>query len=340
MPGAIETSIPSPALLFDVAGRYADTAVLTTSIELDVFTAIGEGNVTSAALADRCKAAERGMRILCDALVIIGFLTKSENRYGLTADSAMFLDRRSHAYLGTIPRFITSVTSRHSFALLTEAVRKGGTALPGQGSMEPENPIWVEFARAMAPMMHLPAEYIAALLDSKAGKPIKVLDIAAGHGVFGITIARHNPNAEVTAVDWPSVLEVAKENAQQAGVASRYRLLPGSAFEVNFGTGFDVVLLTGFLHHFDMPTCETLLRKVLAALVPQGRAVILDFVPNEDRVTPPATAKFSLTMLAMTRAGDAYTFSEYQRMLGNAGFGSVSLHPAPQTPLQIVVGVK
>ena len=340
MTGATETSIPSPALFFDVAGRYQDTAVLTTSIELDVFTAIGEGDVTSAALAERCKAAERGMRILCDALVIIGFLTKSENRYALTADSAMFLDRRSHAYLGTIPRFIASVTSRHAFALLTEAVRKGGTALPGEGAMEPENPIWVEFARAMAPMMHLPAEYIAALLDSKAGKPIRVLDIAAGHGVFGITVARHNPNAEVTASDWPSVLEVAKENAQQAGVANRYRLLPGSAFDVNFGTGFDVVLLTGFLHHFDMATCETLLRKVHSALVPRGRAVILDFVPNEDRVTPPATARFSLTMLAMTGAGDAYTFSEYQRMLGNAGFDSVSLHPAPQTPLQIVVGVK
>ncbi len=340
MSGATNTSVPSPALLFDVAGRYADTAVLNTSIELDVFTAIAEGNVTSAALASHCKTSERGMRILCDALVIIGFLTKTENRYALTVDSAMFLDRRSHAYLGTIPRFITSVTSRHAFALLTEAVRKGGTALPGEGSMEPENPIWVEFARAMAPMMHLPAEYIAALLDSKAAKPMKVLDIAAGHGVFGITVARHNPNAEITAADWPSVLEVAKENAEQAGVANRYRLLPGSAFDVNFGDGFDAVLLTGFLHHFDVATCETLLRKVHSALAPQGRAVILDFVPNEDRVSPRATAKFSLTMLAMTRAGDAYTFSEYQKMLSNAGFKSVTLHPAPQTALQIVVGAK
>ncbi|HEY1866196.1 MAG TPA: class I SAM-dependent methyltransferase [Candidatus Acidoferrales bacterium] len=331
--------MPSPELLFDVARRYADTETLTAAIELDVFTAIGEGNATCAALAVRCQAAERGMRILCDALVIIGFLTKNENRYALTQDSALFLDRRSRAYLGTVPRFITSAASRQAFALLTEAVRKGGTALGGQGAMEPENPLWVEFARSMAPLMQMPAEQIAALLDSKAGKKSKVLDVAAGHGVFGVTIARHNPNAEITALDWPSVLEVAKENAQKAGVAGRHRLLPGSAFDVDFGTGFDVVLLTNFLHHFDKGTCEALLRKVHAALVPGGRAVILDFVPNEDRISPAATARFSLTMLAMTCAGDAYTFSEYQHMLDNAGFRSVTLQGLPPTPQQVVLGV-
>lgn len=340
MPDNKESSTLSPALLLEVAGRYQDTAALTAAIELDVFTAIGEGNVTADALGTRCHAAERGMRILCNALVIIGFLTKSENRYGLTQDSAMFLDRRSRAYMGTIPRFITSATSRNAFALLTEAVRKGSTALPGQGSMEPENPLWVEFARAMGPMMHLPAEHIAVLVDAKAAKRSKVLDIAAGHGFFGITIARDNPNAEITAVDWPSVLEVAKENATQAGVASRYRGLPGSVFDADLGSGFDIVLLTGFLHHFDPNTCETLLRKVNNAMTPGGRVVVLDFVPNDDRISPPATAKFSLTMLAMTKAGDAYTFSEFERMLTNSGFGPVTLHEVPRTPLQIVLGVK
>jgi ubiquinone/menaquinone biosynthesis C-methylase UbiE len=339
MPDAKPATTPSPALLFDVANRYADTAVLTAAIELEVFTAIGEGHATAAALARRCEASARGMRILCDTLTILGFLTKNGDTYVLTPDSAMFLDKRSRAYLGSITRFVGGTPSRHAFALLTEAVRKGGTAISEEGSMEPENPLWVEFARSMAPMMHLPAEFIAAALGVHEGKPSKVLDIAAGHGVFGITIARHNHNAEITAVDWPSVLDVALENAQHAGVVTRYHLLPGSVFDVDLGTGFDIVLITGFLHHFDMATCETLLRKVHRAMVPGGRVVVLDFVPNEDRVTPPATAKFSITMLAQTRAGDAYTFSEYQRMLDNAGFRALTLEHIPPTPLQVVVGV-
>jgi ubiquinone/menaquinone biosynthesis C-methylase UbiE len=339
MPDAMPDATPSPALLFDVAGRYADTAVLNAAIELEVFTALGEGHATAPALARRCETSERGMRILCDTLTILGFLTKNGDSYVLTPVSAMFLDQRSRAYLGTITKFVGATPSRHAFALLTEAVRKGGTAISEQGSMEPENPLWVEFARSMAPMMHLPAEFIAAALGVHEGKPSKVLDIAAGHGVFGITIARHNHHAQITAVDWPSVLEVALENAQHAGVAARYHLLPGSIFDVDLGTGFDIVLITGFLHHFDMATCEKLLRKVHRAMAPEGRVVVLDFVPNEDRVTPPATAKFSITMLAMTRAGDAYTFSEYQRMLGSAGFRGLTLEAIPPTPLQIVVGV-
>jgi 2-polyprenyl-3-methyl-5-hydroxy-6-metoxy-1,4-benzoquinol methylase len=339
MPDAMSDATPSPALLFDVAGRYADTAVLNAAIELEVFTALGEGHATAPALARRCETSERGMRILCDTLTILGFLTKKGDSYVLTPDSAMFLDQRSRAYLGTITKFVGATPSRHAFALLTEAVRKGGTAISEQGSMEPENPLWVEFARSMAPMMHLPAEFIAAALGVHEGKPSKVLDIAAGHGVFGITIARHNHHAQITAVDWPSVLEVALENAQHADVAARYHLLPGSVFDVDLGTGFDIVLITGFLHHFDMATCEKLLRKVHQAMAPEGRVVVLDFVPNEDRVTPPATAKFSITMLAMTRAGDAYTFSEYQRMLGSAGFRALTLEAIPPTPLQIMVGV-
>src|SRR5712692_11688954 len=100
----------------------------------------------------------------------------------------------------------------------------------------------------MAPMMMPAAQAIAALLDVAPGTPFRVLDVAAGHGVFGITIAQRNPRAEVVAVDWASVLAVAEENARSAGVQDRYRKLPGDAFKVDFGTGYDVALVTNFLH--------------------------------------------------------------------------------------------
>jgi len=167
-----------------------------------------------------------------------------------------------------------------------------------------------------------------------------VLDIAAGHGLFGITIARQNANAEVAAVDWPLVLGVAQENAKAAGVAERYTTIPGSAFDVDYGSDYDVVLLTNFLHHFDAPTCEKLLKKVYAVLAPGGRAVTFEFVPNEDRVSPPVPAMFSLMMLGSTPSGDAYTFSEFEQMFRNAGFSSSELHPLPPTFQQVVISHK
>src|SRR5260370_40329619 len=126
-------------------------------------------------------------------------------------------------------------------------------------------------------MMRMHAERIAALLDASVGKPWKVLDIAAGHGMVGITLARHNPQAEIVAVDWAPVLAVAKANAQPAGVAGRYRTVPGSAFEVEFGNGDAVVLLTTFLHHFAAATNEELLRKMNAALKAGARAGYPEF---------------------------------------------------------------
>jgi len=322
---------PSPVLFFETINAYQRTAAIRAAIELGVFTAIGKGHSTVAAIAAQCKAAERGTRILCDFLTVAGFLTKSGSSYALTPDSAVFLDKSSPAYLGDSMRFLLSPHLTDAFKDLAATVRKGGTILPQDGSLAPSHPMWVGFARAMAPMMAMPSAMIATLLRAGEGKPWKVLDIAAGHGLFGIALAGENSNAQVVALDWPNVLEVAVENAQKSGVGGRYRTLPGSAFDVDYGTGYDLVLLTNFLHHFDVATCEKLLRKVHAALGPGGRAVTLEFVPNEDRVTPAVPAAFSMMMLGTTPAGDAYTFAEYQRMFASAGFSRSELHPLPPT---------
>ena len=200
--------------------------------------------------------------------------------------------------------------------------------------------MWVDFARGMAPLMSMPAELLAKLLNADEGHKWKVLSLAVGHGLFGFTLARHNRNAEIWAVDWANVLEVARENAIAAGIADRYHTIAGSAFDVEYGDGYDLALITNFLHHFDPPTNEDLLRKVYPALKPGGRAVILEFVPNSDRVSPPMPAAFSLTMLAGTPSGDAYTFAEFQQMLRNAGFRSSELHALPPTFFNVVIGHK
>jgi predicted nicotinamide N-methyase len=333
----VATHQSSPDLFLQTVTAYQRTEALKAAIQLDLFTAIGVGAHTADVLARKCETSERGMRILCDYLVVIGFLTKEGRSYRLTPDTAVFLDRRSPAYLGSAATFLTSPMFVEALCDLTGAVRKGGTMMGEEGSIAPEHPLWVEYARSMAPMMRLPAELIAGRLNAGAGDTWKVLDIAAGHGLYGIALAKQNSNAEIVALDWPNVLTVAQENAQAAGVARRYRTLPGNAFEVDFGRGYDLVLLTNFLHHFDPATCEALLRKVHAALAPAGRAVTLEFVPNEDRVTPPATAPFSLVMLASTPSGDAYTFSELDRMYRNAGFSRSELHPLPPTSQQLVI---
>lgn len=319
---------PTPAAIIETLTAFQRSACLKGAIDLDLFTAIAEGSVTVPEIAGRTGATERGVRILCDYLATDGFLLKNGGRYSLPPVSAIFLDRRSPAYLGTTASFLSQLHNRHYYDDIASVVRSGHSAAKF-GTVGPDDPIWVDFAHSMAPMMALPAQGIAAVLGAEAGEPWKVLDIAAGHGLFGIAVAEKNPRAEIWAVDWRAVLEVAGENARRRGVDGRYHTIPGSAFDVDFGSGYDVVLITNFLHHFDPPTCVSLLRKIRAAMKPGGRAATLEFVPNEDRVSPHMPAQFAMVMLASTPAGDAYTFRELDAMFREAGFSRNQALPLP-----------
>jgi ubiquinone/menaquinone biosynthesis C-methylase UbiE len=229
---------------------------------------------------------------------------------------------------------------RANFGKIAEAVRKGGTVNPAGSNLSPHDEFWVEFARSMAGLAMVGAEFIATTIGAKEGKAMKVLDIAAGHGMFGVTIARHNPAAQIVALDWPNVLQVAEQNAKKVGVGDRWTKKAGSAFDTEFGEGYDYILLTNILHHFDEAGCVKLMKRVFAALKPGGKAVTLEFVPNDDRISPPMPAAFSLIMLANTDSGDAYTFKELDKFFGEAGFSRTAAHQIPEMPQTVLVSEK
>jgi SAM-dependent methyltransferase len=320
---------PSPVQIFETLTAYQNSAALKAALELDLFTALGENGATAAELATRCEAAERGLRILCDYMTVLGFLEKKDDRYHLTKDSAAFLNKKSPTYAGGAAEFLLSDHLTQAFADVAGAVRKGGTVLAGAGSMAPEHPMWLSFARGMSWLMTPGARALAEIVALDPARTTKVLDISASHAIWGLSFAQRNPRAHIVALDWAPVLKVGRENAERLNLADRFSTIEGSAFEVDFGKDYDLILLPNFLHHFDAPTCVRLLEKCHAALRENGRVAIVEFVPNPDRVSPPDAATFSLVMLVSTERGDAYTFAEFERMLQEARFTSIEQHPLP-----------
>ena len=217
----------TPSIVFENLQAHQRTFALKAAIELDIFRAVGQGPGDVASIARHAKASERGIRILCDFLVINGLLLKEDGRYKHTPSSAAFLDPSSPSCLASIVGFLSLPAVREPFEHLADIVRTGRTVLPGEGTVEPENPVWVDFAQSMAPMMAPLAGPLGAIvLEGRTG-PMRVLDIAAGHGLFGIEIAKQNKQAHVTGLDWAPVLRVALENAKKGRCSGPLRHAAG-----------------------------------------------------------------------------------------------------------------
>ena len=322
--------------VYSAALAYQTTAALTAAIKLDIFTLIGASAKTSDRLSLETGASARGLRILCDYLTVIGLLAKVDSSYSLTLASKTYLDMASPMAMGSAIDFLAAP---EQFSLLLDDpvsyVQHGGA--PGLAYISPDNPIWVRFAKAVVPFAAPSAKRVAVYVLGLPEAPRKVLDLAAGHGLYGIEVAKVCTMASITAVDWASVLTVASANAEAARIADRYKTIPGSAFDVDWGDKFDLVLLPNFLHHFGHEDCVTLLQKVRRSLSAAGRALVIDLVPNEDRVSPRVPAMFAFWMLASTPKGDAHTVSDYERMARDAEFSRTAARPLAPTPQTLIV---
>jgi SAM-dependent methyltransferase len=334
----------TPMFFFESINAYEKSAALMAAIELDLFTKLVEARSdeqrTAEALARSIAAHPKGVRILCDFLTVHGLLTKHNAAsplacYQPTPDVAFFLDARSPASLVNAPKFMAPPSLQEIAGEFVACVRKGSTV--EEQETNADDPRWVDFARGMAPFTGASAAPIAQLV--KRDGPQQILDIAASHGLFGIACLKANPQAHVVALDGGAVLQVGEENAKKLGVSDRWTKLVGDAFKVDYGTGYDTALVTNFLHHFEPELNEKFLRRVHAALKPGGKVAVLEFVPNEDRVSPPVPAQFALIMLTRTQKGDAYTQRQLTAMLENAGFRGIERHDLP-TPQTVILGTK
>ncbi len=327
-----ETTPVNPGRIHQALTSYQLAQSVKGALDLELFTHIAAGSHTADEIAQQCGGTVKGVRVLCDYLTVHGLLTKTGQEYNLTADTAPLLDKRSSRYMGQVAGFFVHPVMVAKYNDVAALVRNGGAT---DHTLSPNEKMWVEFARSMATMFDLPASIVAQKLAATGAK--KVLDVAAGHGLFGIHVALANPSAHVTFQDWDNVLDVARENVAKRGIGDRSSFLPGSFFDVELGTGYDLVLLPNFIHHFDFQTNVMLLKKAHAALAATGQVAIVEFVPNDDRITPPDGAVFAMRMLGTTPAGDAYTLAEIDKMLQEAGFAPSVAHSLAPAHQQLIV---
>ena len=316
------------------------TGILTAGLELNVFQNLAEGPLDARATAERIACPERSTRILLDALSVLGLLAKEGATYRLTPMASDHLVPGKPMFLGDVRGIFASDVWWAAIPRLSEAVRRGGTILDTHAET-PQHPFWEKFAQSSAALAFPGSMVLDALVGTWiASKPTcRVLDIAAGSGIYGFMLAKH-PNVELTSLDWPNVLEQTRGWAGRLGVdANRVKYLPGNLFETEYGGPYDLILLSHVYHHFDAPTNASLTKRVAAALAPGGRIAVQDMV-YDVALGNPGAAMFSVVMLMWTQKGESFTLADYTRWFADAGLSAPEAHASQGMPATWLLGQK
>ncbi len=329
----------TPQSIIDAFFSFTRTQILLSAVELDLFTRIDEGHHTVEQLARATHASRRGLGMLLNVLVAEKYLLRHGDRFELSDTARIFLSRRSPRSMATLVLHARQIMP--NWMQLTEIVLTGRPAVEIE-SRQDEGNFFAQFVEGLYGLNAAAAEAAAkSVLSSSDRKPMRVLDIGAGSGVWGIAFARQQPSARVTALDRPAVIEaVTRKVVARERVASQFDYLEGDFQTIDLGEGmYDVAILGHICHSEGRDGTRKLLARISRALAPGGRLVIAEFLCDEARSTAEFPLTFALNMLVHTAAGDTFTYGELTEMLEEAGFGNVTGVMIPG-PSPLIVGRK
>ena len=318
-----------PEHLNQAIRSYMPSRAILTALELDLFTAVGDG-ATAEEAATTVHAGTRSMEMLLNALVALGLLAKVEDVFRNTAESARYLTAESKDSHREALLHVANIW--HRWSTLTEAVRRG-TSIPVEHASSPG---WTK--NFIAAMQRNAKERAPAVVSAVGTMGVRrILDLGGGSGIYSIAFSKASPEIHCEILDLPEVIPLTAGYIERAGAASQVTIRAGDMLEDDLGSGFDIVLLNAVCHMFSPEQNLQLFRRARQALVPGGRLVVQDFLLNGDKTGPLHAALFSLNMLVGTASGACYSESEYTAWMASSGFTEVGRIHLPG-PSGLIVG--
>ena len=334
-----QTKKLTPERLQQLGFGYAPPLIISAAVNNRVFDALDGGAKTVEQLQKETGASARGLRAIMDALVGMELLKKDRQwKYSLTPESQAFLISEKP---GTLAGFFGSVLPilASRWLRLTDIVRDGRPPVAVNQETEGTE-FFSQLVETIVPMSYPGAQKLADHLKvANAKEQVRVIDLAAGSGIWGIAVAQKSPQVRVTAVDWAGMIPTTKRITKKFGVRDRFDFIEGDLSEANFGTGYDVATLGHILHSEGEERSRQLLKKTLRALKSGGTIAIAEWLVNDNRTKPLPSLMFSVQMLVNTEKGDTFSFNEIKKWLEDAGFKRVRRLQAPG-PSPLILATK
>ncbi|MCW8807888.1 MAG: acetylserotonin O-methyltransferase [Rhodanobacter sp.] len=333
----------TPDKILQTGLAFWASKTLLSAIEMGLFTELSRGSESLDSIGGRLGLHPRAARDFLDALVALGFLHRSDDGYGNTPETDLFLDQKKPSYVGGILE-MANHRLYPFWGHLTEALRTGA----------PQNEIktgkeGLVFETLYADPARLKA-FLAAMTGVSHGANMTIagafpwkdyrtfVDVGTAQGDLAAQIALANPHLQGTGLDLPEVAPVFEEYVAAVGVADRLTFLPGDFFKQDIPKA-DVVLMGHILHDWDLPTKKMLIAKAFDAIPVGGALVVYEAIIDDDRSKNAFGLLMSLNMLIETPGGFDYTGADCAAWMKEAGFSTTRVEPLVG-PDSMVIGIK
>jgi len=323
----------------EMSSAYGPPLVIGAAVGNKVFDSLESGPKSAEQVSKETGASERGLRIIMNALVGLELLKKDrQKKYSLTPESAAFLVSGKP---GTLAGFFGTIAPQliSRWLRLTDIVRDGRPVVAVNQETEGTE-FFRQLVESIIPMSYPSAQALGDHLKlAKAKNEIRVLDLAAGSGIWGIALTQKSPRVRVTAVDWAGMIPTTKRVTEKFGARDRFDFIEGDLLKANFGNRYDIAILGHILHSEGEERSRQLLKKTFGALKSGGTIAIAEWLVNDQRTEPAPALMFAVQMLVNTEKGDTFSFSEIKSWLEDAGFKKVGKLKTPH-PSPLVVATK
>ena len=337
MSGAVRPSGPDPSSIVRLSTAYWESQTLLTANRLRVFDCLADGGQSADAVAATLHLDPRSTTLFLRALVGLGFLKEEAGRFENTPVAAVFLVSSRPAFMGNVIKYSDQLYG--AWGQLEDAVRFGKPALPAETYLGEDPARTRNFVIAMHERALGIARVLVSVLDLQGRR--SMLDVGGGPGTYSVLLTERYPGLRSEVIELPGVAAVARELVAAAGASERVTLRDGDYHNADFGSGKDVVLMSGMFHRESEQACRALIQRAADCLEPGGLLVVSDVFTDEGGVLPTFAAMFGLNMMLTAPNGGVHADADVQRWMADCGLGETHMVALPPPmPHRVVTGVK
>jgi SAM-dependent methyltransferase len=315
--------ITSMKKLNEAVYGFRRSRIILTAFELGLFSKLADKSVSSERLAKIIGADARATDRLLNALCGLGLVKKIRGQFVNTKIARDFL-------VAGEPRFMAGLTHTanqwQSWHTLSAAVRRGTAVIERKTGPADEKRL-SGFIAAMHERASRQAPRMVKLLDLSNVR--RCLDIGGGSGAYAMALARAKKSIRAVVFDLPEVLPLTRNYVRQGGLLSRFAFIAGDFHRGDWGSGYDLVLLSAIVHMNSPQDNRRLIARAAKSLNRGGQLVIQDFIMDPGRTRPAVGAFFALNMLVATARGDSYTAVEIGGWMRAAGLKKIKKKNTP-----------